>query len=180
MFIDRLAGAQSVFAPAFEALYLSAFPIEERKPIPMLYQHQASGHSEIYIIRNQDNVFMGLMVTLFNHETLILEYLAIDPNYRGQNIGGWAITWLQASFPNHQIVLEIEQTLIQSPDWQIRQRRREFYERHQFYFCDQTIQYFDTRLELMSNQPIIHYQQYIQPYQSVYGQDIGQKIYYLD
>lgn len=164
----------------FEALYLSSFPKEERKSIASLYRHVEEGHSQLYLIFDKVNEFAGLMEIIFDHQLMVIEYLAIHPNKRQQQLGSKALFWLRSQFPDHNLVVEIEETLVDSPDKKMRLRRKDFYLRHNFHFINQTIQFFDIQLELMATHPNFSYQDYINPYLRAYGPDIPKNIYFLD
>lgn len=170
----------NTYKQEFEALYLSSFPKEERKSILSLYQHVREGHSQLYLIFDQTNEFAGLMETIFDQHLIVIEYLAIHPRKRQQQLGSKALHWLKGQYPHHNIVVEIEETLVESPDQILRLKRRNFYLKHNFHFINQTIQFFDIRLELMATNPQFTYQDYINPYLQAYGPDIPKKIYYLD
>ena len=160
-------------------LYLQAFPIEERKPVDLLFTHAESEKSDIYIITDDTGAFSGFFVTIYNDSIMIIEYLAISNQARGKGIGSQAISWLVKTFPTHNLVVEIEETQVQAEDLDLRLKRRYFYEKHDFVFINQSIQFFDIHLELMATRPDLNYHDYIGPYEYLYGSDIRKKIYFL-
>ncbi len=162
-----------------ETLYLSAFPDYERKPINFLYLHQVEGQSDMFAVQNDKQEFIGLVITIFDQYTVILEYLAVDPEHRNQNYGSQILNLLSQHYPQHQIFLEIERVHVEAKDKEIRQKRRAFYERNGFHFLNQSINFFTTTLDLMSNRESFSYDAYIQPYIHTYGPNITNDIYFI-
>ena len=172
-----------VLAEKCEKLYLTAFPDYERKPIDLLYLHQTNRQSDMFAVVNDTQEFIGLVVTIHTSNTVVLEYLAVDPNQRNQNYGSKILQNLSAQYPDHHIFLEIEPINEGQAGDILRQRRRQFYERNGYHFLDQQVNYFTTQLELMSNQIQHHdqfiFEDYIQPYIDVYGNNVTNDVYLI-
>lgn len=45
---------------------------------------------------------------------MLVDYLAVNPDYRGKGYGKTAIEWLIKEYPRHKICLEIESTNVDS------------------------------------------------------------------
>lgn len=179
MELIQISDPGHALAKSLEELYVQAFPKEERKPIDHLYLHQHTNHSKVFAVRDKDHDFIGLAVVIYDFQVMIIEYLATVSHVRGNNYGGRILAALMEKFPDHHIVLEIEETKVPSLENELRMRRRKFYERNQFNFYDQTVSYFGVPLELMGTRDAIDYEDYIQPYKLTYGMNVNQDIYEL-
>ena len=105
-------------------------PETERKPFEMILELEKQGKSDVFSIDNENNQFLGLAITLYDDNVIILDYFAINPEYRGKGIGGKAIDILKNKFKDKKFLLEIETTDIISADIKNRIRRKNFYLRH--------------------------------------------------
>ena len=92
-----------------EDLYLSAFPLAERKPFSLMVQKQAEGTMEILSIEDE-NDFLGLAIFAHDKDIALLDYFAISDKMRGQGVGSRAIRALQKIYAGKRFVLEIETT----------------------------------------------------------------------
>lgn len=91
----------------FEALYVQAFPIEERVPFDGL----VDGSRQVLCARTDRLVGVAVVLPLPASRSVALEYLAVDQAERNQGIGAHllaAITARTAAFGEHGCVLEVE------------------------------------------------------------------------
>ncbi len=70
-----------------ERLYMDAFPAAERKPFPLLVEKSREGVVELLAIEGEGGAFLGLAITVLSHGLVLLDYFAICPKLRGQEIG---------------------------------------------------------------------------------------------
>ena len=110
--------------PAYEALYLEAFPASERKPFSLLQTRAQEGKAELLSIRF-DGAFAGLAVTLLHGPYVLVDYLAVAPEFRNHGIGAVVLDLLRARYPQRILFLEIEE-----PETELQARRRNFYIRN--------------------------------------------------
>ncbi len=90
--------------PAYEALYLEAFPASERKPFSLLQTRAQEGKAELLSIRF-DGAFAGLAVTLLHGPYVLVDYLAVAPDFRNHGIGAVALNLLRARYPRCRRIL---------------------------------------------------------------------------
>ena len=76
-------------------LYKTAFPKEEQKPWKFLLKKQKEGLYKLLIAVDEENNFYGLAFTVKNKDIVLLDFLAISPEFRGQGIGSKILKTLQ-------------------------------------------------------------------------------------
>ena len=79
---------------ALKKLYLSAFPRCERKPFYMINQLKAKGKAEILSIESDSGEFIGLAISVFYKDIVLLDYFAMSESVRGQGRGSEALILL--------------------------------------------------------------------------------------
>lgn len=108
------------------ALYISAFPIDERRTTEhfadLIVSHPLF---ECHLLL-EDDEFIGFLTTWQLNGFVFSEHFAIRDDLRGRNYGAQALAWLRKE-KSKPIVLEVE-----LPDTEISQRRICFYERNGF------------------------------------------------
>ena len=107
-------------------LYLAAFPAAERKPWQMIRKMHRLGKTDIWCVM-QERKFCGLAITINSPEVILLDYFAIAKNCRGQGIGTNALKAFVEKYAGKGFFLEIESTLEDSRDKEVRLRRKKFY-----------------------------------------------------
>ena len=75
-------------------LYFAAFPRAERKPFSRIYNMYRRGKSDIWCIR-RGGVFAGFATTVNSPDVILLDYLAISSDHRGEGIGSAAMVFLK-------------------------------------------------------------------------------------
>ena len=107
-------------------LYLSAFPKEERKPYEVMEEMGKDGRMLLWAIEDECGP-CALAFFIPGEDVVILDYLAVHPGKRGQNIGSWVMNRILHSF-DKPVLVEIESTLADpSP---VKVRRKNFYLRN--------------------------------------------------
>ena len=72
--------------------------------------------------------FVGILISSFSKDLVLIEYFAINPNQRGGGIGSKVLQLVKKRYQGRRIMLEIE-----TPDGEeIKARREEFYKRNGF------------------------------------------------
>lgn len=120
----RLDHMRETELPAYRALYLEAFPESERKPFFLLQTRAAEGRAELLSIRFE-GAFAGLAVTLLYRDYVLVDYLAVSPDYRNHGIGARVLDLIRDRYAGRLIFLEIEE-----PRTELQERRRNFYIRN--------------------------------------------------
>ena len=97
-----------------EYLYLTAFPKNERKPFDLILEKCNNSSIEIISIQNDNSNFLGFAIMILHDDMVLLDYFAIAPESRGQNVGSTALKMLFERYKNKRFILEIENTEIES------------------------------------------------------------------
>ncbi len=113
------------------ALYKSAFPEEERRPVEKWLSLVGTTRFSLLELRQPDaggtSSFIGLL-TIWNFSSFVyVEHFAVSPELRGMGWGAVAIAVLKKRYGTLPIVLEVE-----PPESHTAKRRVRFYERQGF------------------------------------------------
>lgn len=131
---QQLRSPQDSGYEAWEKIFLTSFPENERRPFASMHHlmlHDPRVHMESIVMR-QDNALqkcIGLLVWWDLESFVYVEYLAIDPAYRGRKIGREVMTGLLTA-QRRPVVLEVE-----LPIDDLTRRRVSFYQRLGFNLC---------------------------------------------
>ena len=104
-------------------LYREAFPLRERIPFSKLLKLQKNGIIRI-LAAYENGEPCGLAVACTGSKSVLLMYLAVDGNKRGQGLGSKIMPALCDTFPRRNLLLEIEKPDESKP---MTVRRKEFY-----------------------------------------------------
>jgi GNAT superfamily N-acetyltransferase len=139
--IERVTRLEAGAAERFTRIYEASFPESEREDVELLLASVAAGQRECYLALD-DGTVVGLAVLLRLRATHVrfLEYLAVDPDGRGQGVGGRLLDRLReepaiggaaGGFASLGIVFEVEDPAdAEGLERALRLRRIEFYRRH--------------------------------------------------
>ncbi len=154
-----------------EALYLSAFPKSERKPYELMVGKQEEGFVDIFSLE-EDNEFIGLAILVKKADLVLLDYFAIDDEKRGGGYGSRALEAIFSYYSGKRLVLEIESTVGEAPNYEDRIRRKAFYLRNGLteLFC--SVRLFGIEMELLSNGHAVSFEEY----QGIYAAAFGARI----
>lgn len=148
-------------------LYMKAFPKEERKPFEMMLQKQQEGSMALYALTDEQGVFVGLAIFVFGGDMALLDYFAIEPEFRNQGVGTRALGQLQQLFPGKRFFLEIESTYEQCEDAPNRARRKRFYLQNDMTPQNYLIRLFGVEMEILTYQCGITYEEYYSVYEGI-------------
>ena len=104
-------------------LYKEAFPIRERMPSSRLLKLQKNNIIKMFAAYENGEP-CALAITCTGSKSVLLMYLAVDGNKRGQGLGSKIIPALCETFPRRNLLLEIEKPDENKP---MTVRRKEFY-----------------------------------------------------
>lgn len=107
-------------------LYRSAFPAAERKPFAVIANQYRKRKMDVWCIE-QDEEFLGLATTINGDDLILIDYLAIEKDHRGEGVGSAALAALQKKYKGKGVFLEIESVYEDAPNQQERLRRKQFY-----------------------------------------------------
>lgn len=107
-------------------LYQIAFPEDERRPLEQ-WLHMVDNEPTFQVLAvMKEKSFAGFITYWTFHDFIYVEHFAVDPNKRGNGIGG-AVLELFLRLHTDPIVLEVE-----IPETVQAQKRIRFYEKHRF------------------------------------------------
>lgn len=114
-----------------KALYLTAFPKEERLPWWLLRAWHGLGRSELTAYYDGDT-FCGFTVIASRADVLYVMFLAVSSQRRGQGCGSGILTHLKQINPGKTILLAVELLEEGAPNLDQRIRRMAFYKKNGF------------------------------------------------
>lgn len=152
-----------------EALYMLAFPENERKSFSMMQDLMADGSVEMVIFSTSAFPFVGFAISAIHEQTVLVDYLAIHSDYRGMGFGSMALQWLLSHYRAFKVCLEIESTKVDSENKRERQLRKDFYLKNALELLTFEATVFGVRFELLANDRSLVADEYVAVYHNVYG-----------
>ena len=151
MELVRLSPAE---LPYFKRVYYDAFPKSEQKPMRFLLHAGKKNKLDLFLLRDRDEN-LGLTVTVPYGDLVLVYYLAVDPEKRGQGVGSQVMDLWQTQYPGKRIFLEIERPEEGAENQAQRLRRKAFYLRNGFRETGLTVSVFGVPMEVLSlNGPV--------------------------
>ena len=149
-------------------LYCDAFPSYERKPFSMIRSMQKKGKSDVWYFEKEGKL-AGLVFTINSDDVILIDYLAIAPNRRGEGIGSAIITKLQKYYKGKGIFVEIESVFDECDNLNERMRRKDFYLKNGMIPMKVMVILFGVEMELLGINCQLTYDEYYSFYQDNYG-----------
>lgn len=160
MRLTKIISSTSPLLSAIHSIYMSSFPVEERRPWESLTRLIDSGipFFSLFAALTDENVPVGFVSVWHLPEAMYIEHLAVSEAMRGSGVGGKILDEVVTTAADTPVVVEVElpEANAEAP------RRIAFYERHGFTpISDFT--YFqppyapglpDVQLLLMTNRPL--------------------------
>ncbi len=112
-----------------KALYIEAFPPEERAPFHMLKSRAKKGRAECWNLED-DGRWIGFAYVICNDKLAYLFYFAIDEKLRGKGYGSEAIKELVKNYSGKKLFLALEDWREEAENSKQRLKRHAFYERN--------------------------------------------------
>ena len=152
-------------------LYKTAFPKEEQKPWKLLLKKQKEGLYNLSIAVDEENNFYGLAFTIKNNNVILLDFLAIQPEFRGQGIGSKILKLLQENKNKEEkIVIEIEDTTSTTTmNLLERIKRKDFYIKNNMIDNKYKISLFNCPFEILSFGENVSFEEYFKVLELLYG-----------
>ena len=163
-----LKKAEAKHLPYIKELYKTAFPRSDRKPFRLLEKMQKMGCAEILIIQDEESP-LGLAISLFYQDMVLLDYFAVDSRQRGQGIGSSAIACIKQRYADKRLLLEIELPDENAPDNQQRIRRKAFYHKNGLQDAEIKVCLMGVDMELLTNGCSVTFAEYYSIYQNTVG-----------
>ncbi|EOS59418.1 hypothetical protein C815_02203 [Firmicutes bacterium M10-2] len=149
---------QSEEVAYIEKLYESSFPSAEKKPFSWMME----GNERMNVIYAQENL-CGLLFTLENEGSVLIDYLAIDPKYQGSGIGTKVLNMFFKK-TEKAIILEIEDPNVDCipEEKELRKRRKAFYLQSGMRVQSYRVDLFGVRMEMVSTIEQFPYERYLE------------------
>lgn len=157
-------------------LYLTAFPEIERKPFDLIIDKCNNGSMEIITIQNDNNDFLGIAIIILYSDMVLLDYFAIAPESRGQNVGSTALKLLFERYKNKRFILEIENTEIECDNSEERKRRKSFYIRNGMSVMPFKVYLIGVEMEVLTYNSKVSYGEYYSIYKNTFSDEYCRKI----
>lgn len=151
-----------------EQLYLRSFPKNERKPFSLIVNVREKGLGDMWSLE-EDGESVGLAITVNYEDRVLLDYFAIEEEKQGMGYGSAAIQTLLTHYQRKRLLIEIESTKDQAENSKERIRRKEFYHRNGFTDLDFMVELFGVRMEMLSNQRNVTFEEYLEVYIRAFG-----------
>lgn len=152
-------------------LYKTAFPKEEQKPWKFLLKKQRESLYNLLIAVDEENNFYGLAFTIKNKDIVLLDFLAVSPEFRSQGIGGKILKILQESKQqNEKIVIEIEDTsTVTATNLLQRIKRKEFYIKNNMIDNKYKVLLFNCSMEILTFGGPVSFEEYFSVLSLLFG-----------
>lgn len=161
-------------------LYEAAFPANEKKPFHLILEKRAIGLVEIFTIEDEKKRFRGLIITILHKDMVLIDYFAIDEAYREIGIGSDVLRLFTSKYAQKRVFLEIESTISeQVEDYEIKKRRKGFYERNGLAPMNYLINLFDVEMEIMTFKCEVSFEEYHEMLVYVYGKKMHKKVQFI-
>lgn len=149
-------------------LYTKAFPWNEQEPFFLLKKLVSEGKADILKFET-DGVYSGLAISLLYDKFVLVDYFAIDDDFRGKGFGSEALLLIRNWYKDKKLFLEIEKPGCGTEDDSIRVRRRNFYLKNGLIDCNISILVDNIPMDLLTFGETITYEDYISVLRGVFG-----------
>ncbi len=149
-------------------LYMSAFPLNERKPFKLIKQKAKGSETDVWMLE-KDREFVGLAITMNADDMVLLDYFAIHEKMRGGGHGSEALKLLREKYAMKRFFLEIESVYEEAPDLEARKRRKMFYLRNGLTEIGIMAKLFGVNMELLGFDCKVSFEEYRGLYRKIYG-----------
>ena len=140
-------------------LYQTAFPANEKKPFSMIRSMCKKGKSDVwYCVEN--GKFAGLVITINGPDKILLDYLAVAKNRRGQGIGSLILKKMREQYAGKGVFLEIEIVDEAAENYEERKRRKQFYLSNGMTPMNVFVELFGVDMELLGFDCYLSFEEY--------------------
>ncbi len=150
-------------------LYQSAFPASEKKPFSMIRTMWKKGKSDVWYCE-EDGKFAGLVITINGPEKILLDYLAVAKNRRGQGIGSGILKKMREKYAGKGVFLEIETVDETAENYEERKRRKQFYLSNGMTPLNVFVELFGVDMELLGFECYLTFEEYHDFYRDNYSE----------
>lgn len=151
-------------------LYEAAFPGCEKKPFSSMLEKAAEGSVDMLMLE-EDGEFAGLAITMKAGDLVLLDYFAIAGNMRSRGYGSRALQLLSEYYKGKRFFLEIESVYEEADNLPQRMRRKQFYLKNGLTELGIMANIYETDMELLGRDMSMTYEEYVDVYRIVYGEE---------
>lgn len=151
-----------------KALYLEAFPANERKPFWLMKRKQKQKETNMWCIMD-GQAFIGLAITMEVDDLVVLDYFAICKELRGKGYGTKALGALKDMYQDRKLILEIEDVETEGPDQEMRVKRKSFYLANGLKEMGVKVTLYGVDMELLGVNCKVTFAEYKNVYTTLYG-----------
>lgn len=112
-----------------KGIYFDAFPKNERMPFPMMVAMSKLWNTD-FLGFYDGNTLCGFVYLAHNRKIVFVMFLAVDKTLRSKGYGSAILQKIQNTYPDKKIIISIEPCDKNSPDIELRTRRKDFYIRN--------------------------------------------------
>lgn len=125
-----IGSASDAQRDAFIAIYEEALPSSERKPREAILALEARADFRVMLaVRGEAVMGFAIIYVPAQEDFALLEYMAVADSGRGRGTGACIFAEVLAAVGERMLIVEIDSDREDSPDREMRARRRGFYER---------------------------------------------------
>lgn len=160
-----------------ENLYLTAYPVDERKPFNFFVENIDS--EQIKVLKFNDDKtdeFIGMAILSIYDDLTLLNYLAVVPSKRNQGLGTKMISIVKERFKDKDIILEVDNTRTEADNIEDRLRKKKFYLEAGMVEMPFMVKINGVLLEVLGTSTDISPQKYLDLYTEVFGTEHEQTV----
>lgn len=132
---------------------------------------------EILRLTDDTGAFIGLAISIFYKNLVLLDYLAIAPHKRGGGYGSQALSLLRERYAGKRFLLEIEDTEEQEADnIADRIRRKQFYLRNGLKEMPFRVWLFGVRMQILTDGSTVSFPEYHAIFPAVFSPRAGENV----
>lgn len=154
-------------------LYKEAFPKEERYPFFLIQKRVKQGKAEILAL--EEDGFAGLAIMMFYKDIAMLQFFAVSPDKRGNNLGSTTLKLLKERYAGKRLLIEIETLVPEANNYADRVRRKSFYLRNGMKEMHIAVLLFGVELELLTDGEDVSFEEYHAMYTDMLGHFIADR-----
>ena len=130
------------------ALYKEAFTTVRRVPSWILKCMMRKGKTGFSVLYENDT-WIGLLYITKYKDIIFVHFFAISPSQRSMGYGSKVVDAMKEIYSKHRIVLNIEELIEESKNYQQRLKRKAFYEKNGFISSGYMVKEPEERLEML-------------------------------
>lgn len=151
-------------------LYMEAFPENERKPFELMVEKCRQGMMEMLVIEGEEGQFAGLAIMILYKDIALLDYFAISPSMRGQQIGSGVLALLKERYAGRRLLIEIEDVEEEADNTGERIRRKAFYLRNGMCEMPYRVWLFGVKMQIFTSGGDVDYEAYHEIFGQVFSE----------